>query len=75
MKIRVKPMGVFRTSGAEGGVWEVPEGTTIAQAIDRLGVLPDQVHSCTLNDSIERDLQRPLVEGDELVILPPVVGG
>jgi len=75
MRINVKPMSVFQAKAPASEAWEVPEGTTIAEVIAQLGIAPDHVHVCTLNDSLQRDLERTLSEGDRLIILPPVVGG
>jgi sulfur carrier protein ThiS len=53
---------------------ELPEGTTVAGLLDRLGIT-DPVKLITVNGSRETRLDRTLAEGDTALIFPPVVGG
>jgi molybdopterin converting factor small subunit len=80
MVIRVKLMAALRGKlppGAKGGTatLEVDPGTTVAAALDRLGVPSAHVHLVMVNGEMETDRQRPLADGDELVVFPPVAGG
>lgn len=80
MQVHVKLMGTLRSKlppGSQGGVaaLEVEPGTTVASVLDRLGVGGGHVHLVMINGSMETDRQRPLAEGDELTVLPPVAGG
>ena len=54
---------------------EVEPGTTVASVLDRLGVPSGHVHLVMVNGSMERDRQRMLADGDEVVVFPPVAGG
>ena len=80
MMIRVKLMASLRNklpAGATGGTahLEVEPGTTVAGVLDRLGIAGGHVHLVMVNGSMERDRQRALAEGDEVVVFPPVAGG
>jgi molybdopterin converting factor small subunit len=80
MRVRVKLMASLRNKlppDAAGGTahLEVEPGTTVATVLDRLGVPSGHVHLVMVNGSMERDRQRALAEGDELVVFPPVAGG
>ena len=80
MVIRVKLMAFLRNKlppGSAGGTaqLDVEPGTTVAAVLDRLGIAAGHVHLVMVNDAMERDRQRPLEEGDELVVFPPVAGG
>jgi molybdopterin converting factor small subunit len=80
MVIRVKLMASLRNKlppGTPGGTaqLDVEPGTTVAALLDRLGLAGAQVHLVMVNGSMERDRQRALIDGDELVIFPPVAGG
>jgi molybdopterin converting factor small subunit len=80
MRVRVKLMASLRSRlppDAQGGttVLEVEPGTTVASVLDRLGVPSGHVHLIMVNGSMERDRQRMLADGDEVVVFPPVAGG
>ena len=80
MVIRVKLMASLRNRlppGAQSGTaqLDVEPGTTVAAFLDRLGISGGQVHLVMVNGSMERDRQRALSDGDELVVFPPVAGG
>ncbi len=57
---------------------DLPEGTTVADVIEPLGVPPKLVHLVLVNGvyipPAERGT-RALVEGDVLAIWPPIAGG
>jgi molybdopterin converting factor small subunit len=80
MFVRVKLMASLRSklpAGSQGGTaaLEVEPGTTVAGALDQLGISGGHVHLVMINGAMETDRQRPLVDGDELVVFPPVAGG
>ncbi len=57
---------------------DLPEGSTVADVMARLGFPLDQPYLVTLNGaSLPRAERatRPLAEGDDLAILPPLRGG
>jgi molybdopterin converting factor small subunit len=79
MKVQVKLMGMLRSKlppEARGRtVLELDPGATVADVLARLGVADGPVHAVLVNDTPEHDRQRPLADGDALVLLPPVAGG
>src|SRR5262249_46826412 len=80
MRVRVKLMASLRSklpADAKGGTAEldVEPGTVVEGVLGRLGIASGHVHLVMVNGSMERDRQRPLVDGDEVVVFPPVAGG
>jgi molybdopterin synthase sulfur carrier subunit len=53
---------------------ELPEGATVGQLLDHLKLPADQVKIIFVN-SVVRDGDQPLADGDEVGIFPPVGGG
>ncbi|NML14735.1 sulfur carrier protein ThiS [Azohydromonas caseinilytica] len=57
---------------------DLPEGCTIAQAVEPYGLPMKLVHLVLVNGSFvpaEQRATRALVEGDVLAIWPPIAGG
>jgi len=53
---------------------ELPDGTTVGQLIEHLGVPSQEVKTVFVNNII-RDPESPLRSGDEVGIFPPIGGG
>lgn len=53
---------------------ELPESATVGQLLDHLKLPADQVKVVFVN-SVVRDGEHPLANGDEVGIFPPVGGG
>jgi len=53
---------------------ELPEGATVGQLIEHLGLPAGEVKTVFVNNRI-REMESPLVEGDKVGIFPPVGGG
>lgn len=80
MHVQVKLMASLRSKlppDAKGGTApvELEPGAPIAAALEKLGISGGQVHLVMVNGAMEPDRARPLAEGDELVVFPPVAGG
>ncbi|HXG11226.1 MAG TPA: MoaD/ThiS family protein [Gemmataceae bacterium] len=79
MQIRVKLMGSLRSKlppEAKGtALLDLEPGAVVAAALEKLGISGGQVHLVMVNGSMEPDRQRPLTDGDELTVFPPVAGG
>lgn len=76
MQIRLKLMGAFKNKLPSGvPLWEVEPGTSVAAALELLGIAGSHVHMVLVNGSMEKDRSRLLAEGDELTVFPPVAGG
>lgn len=54
---------------------DLPPGTTIAGALERMDIPRTSAHMVLLNGEQERNLDRPLSDGDVISIFPPVAGG
>ena len=50
-------------------------GTTISDLIEQLGLTQEQARIVFVNDSQTSDLSSTLVNGDRIVMFPPVGGG
>jgi molybdopterin converting factor small subunit len=76
MKVHVKLMGALRNKLPGGAAaLEVDPGATVADVLDKAGVGGGHVHLVMVNGDMEMDRQRPVADGDELTVFPPVAGG
>ncbi len=75
MQVRVKMMGLLKPKTPEGGKLELPEDAGLGDALQRLDIPPGIEPIVIVNGKAETDRGRKLVEGDELLIMPPVGGG
>ncbi len=80
MHIRVKLMASLRNKlppDAKGGtvLLDLPSGATVAAALEKLGIAAGSVHLAMVNGGMEPERQRPLEDGDEVTVFPPVAGG
>lgn len=58
----------------ESTVLSLPEGATVADVMDRLGIPGSEVRKCFVN-GLQREQDYPLRGQDELAFFPPVGGG
>ncbi|TCO80386.1 sulfur carrier protein ThiS [Plasticicumulans lactativorans] len=83
MRVTVKlyaTLGAWLPPGAVRNVapFELPDGSSVAEAIERLGVPPGQVHLVLVNGQFvapEARAGRRLAADDALALWPPVAGG
>jgi sulfur carrier protein ThiS len=75
MEVRVRLMGVLKARSPAGNRLDLPDGATVVQALERLGLSADGVHTVMVNGSLERNRLRPLRPADELTLLAPLGGG
>jgi sulfur carrier protein ThiS len=75
LMIRIKLMGMLKDRTPPDGQLTLPDGATLAQALESLEIPVDSVQVFSVNAALERNKQRVLVDGDELTVLPPVGGG
>jgi molybdopterin converting factor small subunit len=79
MRVQVKLLANLRGKlppEARGStVLELEPGATVTAALVALGLAEPQINAVMVNDSLEPNRQRPLAEGDALVVVPPVAGG
>jgi sulfur carrier protein ThiS len=75
MRVTVKRAGRLGRKAPPGTEeMSLPEGTTVAEVIERLGLRPGEVWLTTVNEKFAKEDQR-LQGGDVLVLVPPVGGG
>jgi molybdopterin synthase sulfur carrier subunit len=54
---------------------ELPDGTTIGQVLQRMGIPRASAQMVLVNGDHDRDFGRVLGDGDVLSVFPPVAGG
>ena len=54
---------------------ELEADGSVAAALEKLAIGSASVHLVMVNGEMEMNRDRPLVDGDELVVFPPVAGG
>jgi molybdopterin converting factor small subunit len=80
MQIRVKLMAALRSKlppGSQGGVatLAVDDRATVGTLLERLGISGGHIHLIMVNGEQATDRERPLNDGDEVTVFPPVAGG
>jgi molybdopterin converting factor subunit 1 len=76
MKLRVLLFASLRErAGADRLELELPEGTRVCDALERLGWLTGDVRVVMAVNREYAPPERPLAPGDELALIPPVSGG
>jgi molybdopterin synthase sulfur carrier subunit len=78
MRIRIKLVGALRNKlpESQGSTQlEVESEATVTSILEKLGLPAGRVHLVMVNGEMEHDRARPLVDGDELTLFPPVAGG
>ena len=75
MRIRVKLMAALKEKTPEGAVLELPDGSTINDALTAMDVPSNFVHLVMVDNQMERDRGRELTDDDELMVMPPVGAG
>ncbi len=79
MKVRLR---LFATLGAylppdadgDGITLSLPGGTTLGDVVARLGI-PTGEHYLTVLNGDNAEADRPLADGDEITLFPPLSGG
>lgn len=79
IKVKVKLYATLRkylpgTEIGEAVEFEISEGTTINELLDKIGVENKEI-KITLINGVKKDLEYILKDGDLLVVFPPVGGG
>ena len=80
MRVHVKLMASLRNKlppDATGGraQVELEAYASVAAALEKLGIASAAVHLVMVNGEMEMNRDRPLADGNELVVFPPVAGG
>jgi molybdopterin converting factor small subunit len=79
MRIRVKLMGALRSrlppENRGVGEVELPAAGNVAALLEHLGIAAGHVHLVMVNGEQAANRQRPLADGDEVTVFPPVAGG
>ena len=75
MEISVRLLGNLRRLAPTGSLeMEVQPGTTVADMVELLGLGPGEVWLAKVGVQLV-EMDHPLREGDELLLIPPVGGG
>ncbi len=53
---------------------ELPDGATLNDVLNELGIAPDETKQCFVN-ALVQDLDWVLQDGDEVGVFPPIAGG
>jgi len=75
VQIRVKLLGILRDRTPPDNLLQLPDGATLGQALETLNISPNYIHLTMVNDEHQKDPDRVLKDGDELMVMPPVAGG
>ncbi len=76
MRVKVKLPSVFAAHAQEDadGLTAVPDGATVRDLAERLGLPLDHVRIITVNGR-QVDLDHRLAESDQVYLFPPAFGG
>jgi sulfur carrier protein ThiS len=74
MLIHVKCFATLARKSPPDGTLDLPEGADVAEAMQRLGIAPDDVKILFVN-GVHVTPQARLAEGDQLGLFPAVGGG
>lgn len=78
MRVRIKLIGALRNKlpNSQGSTeLETESGATVNSVLESLELAAGGVHLVMVNGEMEHDRARPLDDGDELTLFPPVAGG
>lgn len=78
MRIRIKLMGALRNKFPNSqGLTEIEteSAATVNSVLEKLQLSTGGVHLVMVNGEMEHERARPLADGDELTLFPPVAGG
>ncbi len=78
MKIKVKVFATLRKYAPDASSGEqeleLTEAATVGQVLDELKIPQEEVAFVFVN-SVQQKMDKPLAQGDELGIFPPIAGG
>ncbi len=74
VKVKVKLFATLRKYGPEEQTIDLPDNTTVGDAINMLS-LPENYPLLKIVNGEHRPPKHPLKEGDELALFPPIAGG
>lgn len=75
MTVHVKLLGVLKEKTPEGDKLDLPDGATIASALEALDISEKSVQVVSINGTFERDFSRALQADDKMTVLAPVGAG
>ena len=74
MEVNVKLMGSLREKQPGGNSIELLAGASIDDLLTILSIAADQIQVVAINNHFEYDHGRKLCAGDEVIVLPSVIG-
>lgn len=75
MQIKLKLMGRLREQAPPGNTLELPEGASIEDLLNHMALGEQDVQVISVDNQFVHDRSQPLAEGQQVTLLPPVVGG
>jgi sulfur carrier protein ThiS len=66
---------IFRSAGVVIGEWELKDGMTVREIVARIAFPEDAEILAVVNDVSCLDKDRPIRDGDSLMLLPVISGG
>ena len=75
MQIKLKLMGRLRSQAPAGDVLDLPEGAAIADLLSALNLGEKDVQVISVDNQFVHDRSQVLHAGQQVTLLPPVVGG
>ena len=55
--------------------WQMPEGSAVLDLIEQFSIPKKEVELIFVNDTLCKDLNRVIFEGDRIAVLPFTIGG
>jgi molybdopterin converting factor small subunit len=74
MKVRIKLFASLRQFGPDEQVTDLPEGTTIDDAVHLLQI-PRTIRLLKIVNGVHQPADHVLQDGDDLALFPPIAGG
>ena len=75
MQIKLKLMGRLRSQAPPGEVLDLPEGAAVTDLLSALGLGEQDVQVVSVDNQFVHDRSQVLQAGQQVTLLPPVVGG
>ena len=75
MQIKLKLMGRLRSQAPPEDILDLPDGSAIADLLNALDLDEKDVQVVSVDNQFVHDRKQILLAGQQVTLLPPVVGG